>query len=376
MRLLVAWSILVHEKARGLLAISGIFVVILLMFAQLGFYDAVPKAGRLIYDAMPFDVVLTSASYEFQLSSQTFPRRRLYQAQKLNGVESVAPVYLDFGKWLNPEDRVLREIFVIGFDLAKPVFNLHDVEHQLSILALEDTALVDTDTRSILGPLTPGRKIEIAARTIRIGGTYVLGTGFAGIGVVVTNSVNFARLFPDRIQNAVNLGLIRVEAGVDPNRIARRLRALLPPDTHVFTRAELYAHENEHWMVRTSAGLIFGFGVIVAFIVGVVILYQTLATQITRYLSQYAALKGIGYSDLYLSQVVILLALLMCGVAFVPALEAADLVYRFVRNLTRLPAEMTAARASGVLMLVAAMAALSGLVALGRLRRADPADLL
>jgi putative ABC transport system permease protein len=144
----------------------------------------------------------------------------------------------------------------------------------------------------------------------------------------------------------------------------------------VFTRPELYAHENSQWIVRTSTGLIFGFGVVVAFVVGLVILYQMLATQIARYTSQYAALKGIGYSDLYLSQIVLLLALFMCAVAFVPALIAAELVYGLVRSATKLPAEMTAARAVSVLFLMMAMAALSSLISLGRLRRADPADLM
>jgi ABC-type antimicrobial peptide transport system permease subunit len=35
---LVAWRILAHEKPRSGLAIAGIFVAILLMFLQLGFY--------------------------------------------------------------------------------------------------------------------------------------------------------------------------------------------------------------------------------------------------------------------------------------------------------------------------------------------------
>lgn len=376
MRFQVAWSILLHERARGVLAICGIFFATLLIFVQLGFYNAVPQAGTQVYDAMRFDIALTSASYVFQASSQTFPRRRLYQAEDIEGVASVAPVYMDVSNWLNPEGRVLRGIFVIGFDLAKPVFTVPDIERQMDTLALEDTVLADTATRRILGPLTPGRRIEIAARGVRIGGTYVLGTGFLGLGVVVVNNINFLRMFPDRTPGAVNLGLVTLTPGADPNRVAAQLRSLLPADTRVFTRAELYAHEHAHWMIRTSTGLIFGFGVVVAFIVGVVILYQTLATQIARYLSQYAALKGIGYSDWYLSQIVILLALLMCVVAFLPALEAANLVYGVVRSATRLPAEMTVARAAFVLVLVAAMAAFSTVVSLGRLRRADPADLL
>jgi len=366
----------VHERARGVLAICGIFFAILLMFVQLGFYTAVPKAGLQVYDAMRFDIALTSASYAFQISSETFPRRRLYQAASIPGVASVSPVYMDTTDWLNPEDKILRGTFVIGFDLSKPIFDVPDIERQMDVLAIEDTVLADTMTRPFLGPLTPGRVIEVNGRAVRIGGTYVLGTGFLGFGVVVVNNINFGRLFPDRMPGAVNLGLVRLTPGADSDQVANELRRLLPADTRVFTRAELYSHENSYWLVRTSTGLVFGFGVAVSFIVGVVILYQTLATQIARYLSQYAALKGIGYSDRYLSETVLLLALFMCGVAFWPALGAAELVYALVRKVTRLPAEMTTGRIISVFVLVGLMATFSTLVSLGRLRRADPADLL
>jgi len=87
-------------------------------------------------------------------------------------------------------------------------------------------------------------------------------------------------------------------------------------------------------------------------------------------------LKGIGYSDFYLSQIVLLLAISMCAVAFGPAFVAADLVYGVVRNATKLPVEMTMTRTLSVLVLVMVMATLSSLISLGRLRRADPADLL
>jgi putative ABC transport system permease protein len=376
MRLRLAWSVLVHEKARGLLAIGGIFFATLLIFAQLGFYSAVPKASTIVYDTMSFDIAITAADYLVQVSSRTYPRRRLFQAQQLNAVESVAPMYFDIANWLNPEGKVLRGIFVMGFELGKPVFNVPDIERQMDTLALTDTVLADTATRKFLGPLTPGRQIEIAERTVRIGGSYVLGTAFLGQGVLVTNSVNFQRLFPNRTQGIINFGLVRLKPGYDAGETARQLRAMLPADVRVFTRAELYDHEHAQWVVRTSTGLIFGFGVIVAFVVGMVILYQMLATQIARYTSQYAALKGIGYSDFYLSQIVLLLAAFMCAVAFVPAYIAAEFVYSLVRSATKLPAEMTVTRAVSVMGLMMVMAAVSSLISLGRLRRADPADLM
>ena len=48
MPLQIAWRILVDQKGRTALATGGIFVAILLVFIELGFFVAVPQGGMLI----------------------------------------------------------------------------------------------------------------------------------------------------------------------------------------------------------------------------------------------------------------------------------------------------------------------------------------
>jgi putative ABC transport system permease protein len=375
-RLRIAWRLLRHEGARGILAISGISVAILLIFMQLGFYNLVPKSATLVYDGMQFDIALVSGTYVFQASSRTFPRRRLYQALSLPEVAAVAPLYQQSSEWLNPEGRLLRRVFVMGIDLDKPALAVPDIARQHDVLARPNTILVDTATRPALGPLTIGRIVEIARHGVEIGGTYTLGTGFLGLGVVVVSEANFLRIFPDRTLGDINIGLVRLKPGAELLPTVRALRAMLPVDTQVMTRKEVYADDISHWRNRTSTGLVFGLGVVVGVIVGTVILYQMLATQITRYLSQYATLKAIGYSDRYLSEVVLTVALVMTAVAFVPALAVATAAYRYVRSLTFMPLEMSAERVIFVLGLTLFMSAGSVWLSLRRLHQADPADLM
>jgi putative ABC transport system permease protein len=372
----VAWRMLVHEKGRNLLAIAGIFIAVLMIFLQLGFYSSVPKGGLLVYNHFRFDLLMTSSSYIIQGLPFDFPRQRLYQALSLPQVESIAPLYQGIGSWLSPESGIRRDIFVMGFRLADPVFAVPDIERQHDILRRPDTVLVDTMTKPFFGPLTPGRIVEISGRKIEIGGAFVLGIGFVGLGSVVASDVNFIRMFPYRSLATVNLGLIRLKPGSNADQVATRIRAMLPADTQVFTRAELNARESERWQSRTATGIVFGFGVVIAIIVGVVIVYQTLATQVTRQLPQYATLKAMGYSDVHLLLIVIALAAIMAGLAFIPAFAGAVAIYAQVRVLTPLPVTMSWERAVGVLMLSVAMAAASAILAVRILRRADPADLL
>ena len=372
---LVAWRILMFDKGRNALATGGIFIAIVMIFLQLGFYYSVPMAGMLVYDHLRFDILLTSSDYVFQEQSYDFPRQRLKQALSIAGVATASPFYQGETQWLNPQMGVRRNVYVMGYKLADNSFRVGDVERQFPVLQRRDTVLVDTQTLPIYGPLEPGRRVEIGDRTVEIGGRYVLGTGFLGLGAVVTSDLNFIRIFPDQSLDDVNLGLLTLKPGSDPDKVAADLRALLPADTQVFTRAEIDAYEQAFWRMRTSTGLVFGFGVIVSIVVGMVILYQALTTQVTRQLPQYATLKAMGYTDGYLQQIVVAVALMTAGIPFLPAWGAAIMAYDKVRMMARLPIEMTGTRVVIVLVITVVMSAATALIAVRKVHRADPADL-
>ena len=375
MKALVAWRMIAHEKGRSALAIGGILVAILLMFLQLGFYMSVPQGGLLFYDKMRFDLMLASSSYVFEAQASTFPRRRLLQALALPEVTQIAPLYQESGRWLNADGRLARDVFVIGFNPNDVIFDLPEVMSQSDVLRRPDTILVDTASRPEFGSIGVGRQIEIDHRNVTIGGTYQLGTGFVGLGVAMTSDLNFVRIFPRQKLSDVSLGLITLQRGADPAEVVARLRGILPADTQVFTRREFTNHEINHWVTRTSTGLIFGFGVVVAIAVGLVILNQTLSTQIMRNLPQYATLKAMGFGETHISGIVAAVAIILSTISYIPAVGLALILYEIIRRATLLPIEMTSARMLAVLALAWGMSALSAIVALRVLRRADPVEL-
>ena len=263
----------------------------------------------------------------------------------------------------------------MAFKLEDRSFRVAEIERQLDLLRRPDTVLIDTATLPMYGPQLPGRRVELNNRSVEIAGQFVLGTGFVGLGSVVTSDLNFTRIFPDRSRKEVSLGLVMLQPGSDAAKVAARLRQILPADVTALTRAELADREEAFWRVHTSTGLVFGFGVAVSIIVGGVILYQALATQVTRQLPQYATLKAIGYSDFRLQTIVLTLALLTAVSAFSLAWVAALLTYAKVRTMARLPIEMTALRVALVFATTIGMSAASALLAFRKIRRADPADL-
>ena len=104
------------------------------------------------------------------------------------------------------------------------------------------------------------------------------------------------------------------------------------------------------------------------------VVYQIVSTQVSRQLPQFATLKAIGYGDGALAGTVSAMSLMIAVAGFVPALAAAVLLYDEIRQKTLLPVTMTVAHMGEVFAASLVMAAISALLAVGGLRRADPAD--
>src|SRR6516164_11012228 len=84
----LAWRILAYDKRRTGLALIGIFMAILLVFVELGFFYAVPRGGLLLYDTLRFDLLLASDQYEYQAQPGTFTLSRLDRLRTSPDVES------------------------------------------------------------------------------------------------------------------------------------------------------------------------------------------------------------------------------------------------------------------------------------------------
>jgi putative ABC transport system permease protein len=356
------------------LALIGIFMAILLVFVELGFFYAVPRGGLLLYNNMSFDLLLASQDYEYQAQPGVFPAAELERVRGSPDVAEAAPVYFGFAKWKSGEGGLWPDLFVIGFDPASHIFTSDIINEQTAALQRADTILMDSSTRPMFGPLTAGRVVAIDDHEVTIGGQYKLGTGFMGLGVALASAANFARLFPQRGLAIVNLGAIRLRPGVDPDRAAADLSKNIGSGVQIFTRSELDAHETAYWTTRTSVGIIFGSGLLISFVVGIMIVYQIVSTQVSRQLPQFATLKAIGYPDRRLAGTVSAMSLLVVVAGFVPALAAALGLYSVIRQKTLLPVAMSEMRIAAVFAAALGMAVVSALLSISTLRRADPAD--
>ncbi len=377
----LAWLQLSREKGRLLVAMAGIAFADMLMFIQLGFQTALYDSNTQLHQKINADLVLISPQARNIVNLTTFPRRRLYQTLNFDGVAAADPLYADFVDWKNPQTQLKSSILLLGFKPEKSAFLIPEVEQNLDKLKMPDVLLFDRGSRgdyvTTLSNLEQGKTVstEVQERKINIKGLFLSGASFAADGNVMTSDLNFHRILPRRQPSQVSAGLITLKPGVDPQAMAKVLQANLPNDIKVLTKAEFIEFEKTYWAENTSIGFIFTLGTAIGFIVGVVIVYQILSSDVADHIAEYATLKAMGYRNSYLLIVVFQEALILAILGFIPGTAIALGLYGLTRNATNLPLYMTLSRAITVLVLTMIMCTISGAIATKKLRSADPADI-
>ncbi|MBD2627012.1 ABC transporter permease DevC [Trichormus variabilis] len=378
----LAWLQLSREKARMGVAIAGIAFADVLMFLQLGIREALFDGAVQLHNSLEGEIVLVSSRYKALISLDQFSQRRLYQALGFTGVQSVSPIYLDSIPWKNPDNQQTWRIFAIGFNPEEKVVNLTGVQDNLNYLKEPDTVLFDRGSRKEFGNIVShfennnGVTTELNNRQINVVGLFRLGTSFGVNGNIITSDVNFLRLFANkrRKKGLIDFGLIKLEPDADVNWVIANLKANLPNDVQVLSKQEFVAKEKSFWNTSTPVGFTFTLGAIIGFVVGAVIVYQILYSDVSDHLPEYATLKAIGFKNNYLLVIVFQEALILAAIGFIPGFAISQGLYFMTRQATLLPIIMTVDRAIFIFILTTLMCSISALIAMQKLQAADPAD--
>ena len=382
-RIPLAWLQLTREKIRLLVALAGISFSGILMFMQLGFQDGLFESAIRFHVALQGDIFLVSPQSNALIAMDNFSQRRLFQALNIEGVAEISPIYLNFALWKNPENGRTRGIFVIGLDPDANILNLPGLTpDNLSQIKQDDVVLFDRDSRAEFGAVAQwieqeGREIstEVGGHRIHVGGLFQMGATFGADGTIIVSERTFLNIFQQRRRGIIEAGLIRLQPGVDPQPVIARLKQMMGSDLLVFSKDEFVEFERRYWAESTAIGFIFSLGTIMGFVVGIIIVYQILYTDVTDHLAEYATLKAMGYTDLYLLGVVFQEAITLALLGYIPAFSLAVILYELTRNATLLPISMTTERAVFIFVLIVVMCFISGGIAVRRLRSADPADI-
>ncbi|MEO0869202.1 MAG: ABC transporter permease DevC [Cyanobacteria bacterium J06642_11] len=384
----LGWAQLTHRKVRLLVAMTGVAFSNILIFTQLGLRAMLFDGVTLVPDHLQGDLFLVSA-YAPNIDLGHIPRIHLYQANAIDGVKTASPLYIEFSNWVNPEELSQpdtpgfklfpNQVKILAFNPNHPVLALPEVNQQIDQLSAPGAVLYDRLGQEKLGPIAEQFNQQqivstlMSNRRVYVAGLFSLGSTLFDNGHVVMSDWNYTQWYGQESLDRVSVGCLTLDPGADLEQVRAQLQSTLPQSIQVLTQSELAAAE-QAFRASLPNGKVLNFGAVMGFIVGVVIVYQVLYTDVSDHLPEYATLKAMGYSDRILLGVILQEAVVLAVLGFIPGYFASYGVYQLLVQITRVPLTMKTAVAVQVFVLTLVMCVVSGAIAMNKLRSADPAE--
>lgn len=381
----LAWKNLIHDPRRLAVAVSGVGFAVVLIFIELGFMNALLDSTVQILRKLNGELVIVSTMNYALPAREGFDARRLAQARGVQGVRAALPVFIETTCLLRKDGSRGYPIRVLAYDLDQAVVRLGIPAELQASLQAPQTAFADAANRpkyripSAAEELS-GYRGELAGKRIHLVGQFEMGIDFVNDGNLLMTEQNFVRYFPYRARgknplSVVDLGVVQLEGGADADRVRQRLQEALGSDVDVFTKQEIIDREMRFWQTSVPVGFIFLVGVYMGFIVGVIICYQIIFSDIADHMGEFATLKAMGYNHRYFLGLVLCQALYLSLLGFIPGMVLSYILYMAISLVTGLTLALTPATAALVLVVTVAMCVVSGLLAVRKLLSLDPAEL-
>jgi putative ABC transport system permease protein len=380
-RLPIGWLQLIHNRLRLAAALAGVAFANILVMMQLGFLGALISSIRLPYEQFDADLMVSAPDMNTLQDSSPLPRQRMFEILTVQGVKSASPLYLGKFDW-RQADNTFRTLAVIGVDPMARTFKTPEIEAARDELKISDIALIDRKTRNIdrrvfaaIGENSPV-VFEARGRTLDVIGSFSIGAGFTDDGYLIVSDQTFLKLYPQRVSGAPNHILVKLEPNANPAMVMSSLRSALPAyDSTVQTIDAAVARDQKFQSTQKPVGLVFGFGAAIGVLVGIIIVYQVLSTDVADHIREYATFKAMGYAPGFFLGIIVEEALILAILGFIPGILVSLVLYKIVALATDLPMEMTLSRALAVMFGTILACIFSGAIATRRVAKANPADL-
>jgi putative ABC transport system permease protein len=369
----VALRILLYDKVRSFLTLLGVVFAISLIFAQMGIYLGLMEMSSVIIDNTPGDVWVTSKNSKNFDFSQPFPEYIYQQVLSQGGVQWAEKLIIAWSL-IKQKEGGMEQVEIVGYDPDTGVGGPWKMKiGNARAVKNGNFAIVDESAMKRLGNIRVGDYRDIFFRRLQIVGISEDIRSFTTAPIIFT-SYKLAQgllgwIGPD---NTVFV-IAKVAPGNSVDGVIQRLKQRLK-GVDVYSKEAFSRKTRLYWTIETGVGFAFFLTILISFLIGMLIIGQTIYNSTVEHIKEFGTLKAMGAnnSDIYriiFSQALInalfgYLISLVITLMSVPVYEATDLVM-VVRWWTNLI----------VLGLALVMCLSSAFVSIRKIKHIDPAIL-
>ncbi len=364
----LAWRNLFHDRLRFIATLVGIVFSVVLVMVQMGLYLGFGRMVTTMIDHANADLWIMPKGAKCFEDPSLLDAKLRERVSSVGGIASVVPLVIGFSDW-RIESGEVTPVFIVGAD-ADALQPWDVVEGDVRALSQSGNVAVDRTYFDRLGIKGLGATAEIRGRRIKVVAVTAGIRSFTTTPYVFVDLKN-ARFYTGTPSNRASDLLVRLKPDVNRADAISAIRDRIG-DAEVLTTEEFRNRSRSFWLFGTGAGAALFAGALLGVIVGTVIVAQTLYSSTKDHLSEFATLRAMGSSNRYIYNVIIYQALINAVIGFIIAAAIGFEVVRMTAG-SALPIVITPLLVSALLVLTVVMCVASGLVAIIRVVRIDPA---
>ena len=376
----LALATLIYEWRRYLAAIIALAFSGLLVLAQVGLFAGIVKAATANIERSRADIMILAPKSESLVNSSNGLPVRIKPLIYLNpDVVEVGTLEGHGAQWVNsPEPGQKQITSFVGVNVVdtRPGAVTLPVDYPESIrLALTEPGAVVVD-RSALPRLGVklGDKASLNGHTVYLRGLLSNYPNINNVDVVMSRDTLRRLGMGDTGPRSGPL-MVRIRDAGRAEIVRDQLNAVANKTYRAWTRDELTKANEGAIMKEQIIGVLLAFSVLLGGGIGIGITSMTLRGAILANIKEFASLRALGVSMGSLRAIVLELSLWV-GVAGIAATGVFTTLVSMLADTAGLPMVFRPPVVIAVTIMLMIVAALSGLISLGVLKRSQPADLL
>jgi len=362
---------LMHDRVRLAITLTGITFSVALILIQVGMFFGMTANSSTVIEHSEGDIwIMARNSQNFDMVNP-FPESLVTGARSVPGVEWAENLIQQFA-FVRLENGGTEQIEIIGFDLNGKVGRPWNVvEGDLNDLRGGDAIFVDETSFQRIGKLRVGDFREIVRTKVRIAGITKGIMSFTTAPYIFTSYESAQRMVPQQLAGNTTYIVVKVADGhpVEPVKaeLQRRFK-----NYDVRTSQEWSQNTRDYWTWQTGIGASFFGNALMGFIVGLVIVSQTIYSATVEHIREYGTLKAIGARNFHVYSVI----LQQAGIAAVAGFLLASVIQRIVLVLKPITVQIAAPPVlyAGTLVLTFIMCGMAALISVRRVATIDPVE--
>jgi len=323
----IARKNLLHDKTRFAITLVGVTFSVVLVFSQFGIYLGFMRNASIIIDNTPVDIWITSknsANFDFPLP---FTELKLNKVKEMPGVAWADKLTLT---WVNlkKKDGGSENIELIGFNPETGIGGPWNLEEgSIQDLKAGKGIIVDESAFPKLGTLRVGDYVEVNDNRVKVVGITRGIRGFTTAPYVFT-MYRTAQEIDSWVADRTVFILVRVAEGYRVSDVIASLRTIR--DVDVLASRDYSWKTRMYWTIQTGIGIGFGLTAVMAIVVGMVIVSQTIYTATVEHLREFGTLKAIGATNSEVYGIIVKQALINATLGYAAGLAITLFARRFI----------------------------------------------